>query len=264
MEPQNVFSGYSACARGNGLLTIVQATWIVPKVSCPALVNYPRAAVWVGLWGSMPSVANGTAWLPQIGTASQCNRDINGNPVPGTFYFPVWEMETFIKGQGNTPQGITSMTINPGDKMVGSVEYEGPDKSNFQHFSLVLDDVTVNAKKPGSDEVTIRTATTEPVKDLSTILQQGGAVVEGATSLKTKLGNVWANGLAQFKTPIPLTHVQVGSAFAGSRSPASVGYVEWVYKDQSGQGHPMAINSKLTGSMYGSLAGFTVTWKRTT
>jgi hypothetical protein len=207
---------------------------------------------------------NGTAWLPQIGTDSQCNRDIHGDPVPGTYYFPVWEMETLIKGQGNTPQGITSMTIHEGDTMFGSVEYEGAGKNNIQHFSLVLDDVTVNDRKPGSDEVTINTATTEPVKDLSTILQQGGAVVEGQTSQKTKLGNVWANGLAQFKKPVSFTQVQVASVLAGSQEPSGVGYIEWVYKDQSGKGHLMASNSKLSGSMYGHLARYTVTWKRTT
>jgi len=173
-------------------------------------------------------------------------------------------METLIPGQGNTPQGIASMTIHPGDTMSGGVEYEGPDTNGIQHFSLVLDDVTVNRIKPGSDEITIHTATTEPVKDLSTILQQGGAVVEGATSQKTSLGNVWANGLAQFKTPVSLTQVQVGSTFTGSQKPTSVGYVEWVYKDQSGQGNLMASNTGLSGSMYGSLASFTVTWKRTT
>jgi hypothetical protein len=263
-EPQNVFSGYSACAKGNGLLTVAEASWTVPKVSCPLLVNYPRAAVWVGLWGSMPSISNSTAWLPQIGTDSQCNRDSSQLPVPGTYYFAVWEMRALTNGQGNTPQPITSMTIHPGDRMVASVEYEGADGNSVQHFSLALFDVTVNDKKPGSDEVTIDTATTEPVRDLSTILQQGGAVVEGSTSQKTKLGNVWANGLAQFTPPVSFTQVQVGSVLTGPQNPAGVNYIEWVYKDQSGKGHLMASNSKLSGSMYSGLASYTVTWKRTT
>jgi hypothetical protein len=56
----------------------------VPKVACPTtgIASYggygPRAAVWVGLTGTLSSIfATHNAWLPQIGTDSNC---LGGKP----------------------------------------------------------------------------------------------------------------------------------------------------------------------------------------
>ena len=69
-EPNFTYSGYSVHSQGTGLWTIAVANWTVPKVNCSRYVypDAPRAAVWVGLWGDLKSINDGTAWLPQAGT----------------------------------------------------------------------------------------------------------------------------------------------------------------------------------------------------
>ena len=208
--PNHLYAGYSLLAGGSGAFRLANATWKVPSISpvqCYGnLFADPRAAVWVGLWGSSPSSKN--AWLPQVGTVSVCNVDkpSGRNYHAGPNYWAVWEMETndssggAVQGKvkyGNGQQKISSMTIEPGDTMNGTVEYEGTLGSDLV-FNFHLIDST--RTKPGApDEFSITVTTDKPVK-FRDIMAQGGAVVEPECN----------NGLAKFSS-IPFSNVQLES-----------------------------------------------------
>jgi hypothetical protein len=251
--PFKAYAGYSAVAGGNGAFGIVEATWTVPTLSllsCTDVSNgqihNPRAATWVGLWGSDDSVNKLTAWLPQIGTISSCNVGPKG-PNLGRNYFAFWEMFTSVSGGGAQNHGpgrqvIKTMTIKPGDKMTGAVEYAGKSGSDLA-FRLTLFDVT--RTKPGSpDQFTITVTTTKPV-NFSNIMQQGGGVVEGDCQ----------NGLAKF-TPVSFTDVQL-APWNGSPTPAGMSLSKWTMVGTNGKTLAQA------GTLYGfpGLMNYTVTYK---
>jgi|ERR1022692_30363 hypothetical protein len=250
--PNYNYAGYTASAGGKGAFGLVQATWVVPKLTVPlqCFSNWnatPRAAAWVGLWGTNDSINKRTAWLPQIGTESICNQDVNGRRHDGRNYWAFWEMYTAVsrggaKGHGSAVQPIPSMTIEPGDTMTGVVEYDGKSGSDLV-FSLQLFDVTRG--KPGSpDQFFIKVTTTKPVS-FSDITAQGGAVVEPDCNIE---------GLANF-TPVPFTDVQAVS-WNGTPQPAGVSVNKWT----------MIGSNKATLARPGPLSGFpglmryTVTW----
>jgi hypothetical protein len=243
--PNFNYAGYTLSAGGNGAFGLVQATWIVPSISLlscgtlnggPRFIS-PRAAPWVGLWGTIDSIKHNTAWLPQIGTISSCNVGPNG-PNLGRNYFAFWEMFTNVKGGGakgfgQKPQPIRSMTIKPGDKMTGVVEFEGTSGSDLV-FALQLFDVTRG--KPGApDQFSIRVTTTKPVK-FSDIMAQGGAVVEPTNNCE--------KGLAQFNS-IPFSNVQV-VPLSGSLQPTGLSINKWI----------LIGSDKTTLAVPGSISGF--------
>jgi hypothetical protein len=250
--PFEAYAGYSAVAGGKGTFGLVEATWVVPSISLPscadlsnARINAPRAAAWVGLWGTNDSINNLTAWLPQIGTVSSCNVGPNG-PNLGRNYFAFWEMFTSVSGGGaknfgSGRQVIKSMTVKPGDKMTGAVEYAGKSGSDLA-FRLTLFDVT--RTKPGSpDQFTITVTTTKPV-DFGNIMQQGGAVVEGDCKY----------GLAKF-TSVPFTDVQA-VPWNGSPTPAGMSLSRWTMAGTKGKTLAQA------GPLYGfpGLMNYTVSY----
>lgn len=246
--PFTTYAGYTVNAGGSGAFQIVEANWVVPAISLLSCVNPgkdPRAAAWVGLWGTNGSISSNTAWLPQIGTVSNCNVGPNG-PNLGRNYFAFWEMFTNVsgggaKGHGFAVQPIKSMTIMPGDTMNGAVEYEGASGSDLV-FNLQLIDVT-RTSPSAPDEFSITVTTTKHV-DFSDIMAQGGAVVEPD-----------CNGLAHF-TSVPFTDVQVAS-LTGLPQPAGLSINRWTMKGSNGATLAQA------GTLYGfpGLMNYTVTYK---
>ena len=103
------------------------------------------------------------------------------------------------------------------------------------------------------------------MKDLDTILQQGGAVVESNPPVHS-----YPNGLAQFSPPVHITDMEVASDFTGALKPKAYGYYEWVlyHSTKAGKTGPLlAKNSAptitgVTRALPGVLR-YTVTWKRT-
>lgn len=83
-------AGYTAYPH-NGTVDYVQAEWVVPAVNCLASPQDSRAAVWIGMTGGTTSIHDKTAWLPQIGTVSQCE---GLSPVAAPAYMFTCEMFT--------------------------------------------------------------------------------------------------------------------------------------------------------------------------
>jgi len=239
--PNYTYAGYTVSAGGNGAFGLVEATWVVPQISLTQcylnLFSTPRAAAWVGLWGTNNSINKNTAWLPQIGTISYCNSDAPGHRHAGRNYWAFWEMFTNIKNGGAKKYGegvqeISSMTIKPGDTMSGAVEYEKGKSGSDLVFTLTLFDVT--RTKPGApDQFSITVTTNKPVK-FSDIMAQGGAVVEPECN----------DGLAKF-TSVPFTDVQV-VPWNGTPQPAGMSLSKWT----------MIGSDKTTLAQPGPLSGF--------
>jgi hypothetical protein len=134
------------------------------------------------------------------------------------------------------------MTIKPGDKMTGAVEYAGKSGSDLV-FRLTLFDVT--RTKPGSpDQFSKTVTTTKPVK-FSNIMQQGGAVVEGDCQY----------GLAQFAN-VPFSDVQA-APWNGTPQPAGMSLNKWTMIGAKGKKLAQA------GTLHGfpGLMNYTVTYK---
>ena len=265
--PNFNYSGYSVHPEGAGLLTIAAANWTVPKVDCGRYADHdePRAAVWVGLWGNLKSIKDGTAWLPQAGTISQCNIDPS-IPFSSPYYFAFWEIASGPKEQGNKPQPIL-MLVHPGDKISAAVEFDGAGPNGTWEFQLTVFDINDNQRLPGSGTFDQVEDTPGPiaVRDLDTILQQGGAVVESNPP-----GHSYPNGLAQFTPPVHITQMQVASEFTGTLKPTAYGYYEWIlyHATKTGKTGPLLAKnspSTITGvtSSFPGLLSYTVTWKRT-
>jgi hypothetical protein len=228
-----------------GYVTYAGALWKVPKVNCsnaPTATDgrHARAAVWVGLWGG-PNANNGlqdekSAWLPQVGTTSQCQIDKNFTPA----YIAVAQM--FHDGgcnvpgdNGCTPQTL-SMNVNYNDSMDAEVEYgftgTGIHAGEYK-FNYFLYDITTGAQVTGS----LYTATAVPMVDVA---YQGGAAVEDYNS---------SGGLAQFTTPIVFSKVTVGNSSGALTNPK-------VYRwDMVVSGRQLAKVSSFSNN------SFTVAWK---
>jgi hypothetical protein len=266
--PNFTYAGYSVHAEGKGLWTIAEANWTVPRVDCSryAYPDAPRTAVWVGLWGSIQSMNNGTGWLPQTGTVSECNiNPRTGKHAKGTYYYAVWEIAAGAKEPG-IPQQPLAMPVHPGDKISAAVEFEGAGPGGTMAFEFSLFDINDNQRRPGSGTFDQVEDTPAPiaVKDLDTILEQGGAIVEGNAPDQSH-----PNGLAQFKPAVRITGLQVASEFNGALKPTSYGYYEYILRHEVNPrkfGPLLAENSPptITGATSSSpgLLSYTVTWKR--
>jgi len=121
------WSGYAAETNLNspqsGAFTAVNGSWTVPAVTGAGTAF---SSIWVGLDGFSSST------VEQIGTDSDL---VNGIPT----YYAWYEMYPSYS------INIATLTIRPGDRISGSVNYEGSDQ-----FSLVLSDATT----PGSFSTT--------------------------------------------------------------------------------------------------------------
>jgi hypothetical protein len=277
----DVWSGYSEYPQNNGDFVWDQsADWTVPQITCPSLpTEQPRASVWVGLWGSLHSMAKGTGWLPQIGTSSDCNR----THANGATYNLVWEMESQTPGTGNAVQygldcpgsklyqlcgyegtqppykKIKQLTISPGDEINAAVDLLTGSRRAGQHvrsFEIRLTDLTTGQFAVG------KISTDKSVRRKN-IAREGGTIVEdrpacGLTDFLRLSCGAGFNGLANFATPIQITH-QVSLTNRLER----LGYNEWVMLRHYGPLQvQLAQNSMPSGSARGDRQGlsFSVTW----
>jgi Peptidase A4 family len=249
--PSDNYAGYAAYP-SSGYVVNVQATWSVPSISCPPY-GVPRAAAWVGMWGGTTSIKNQTAWLPQIGTVSQCDQG-------KASYLAFWEMATGVAGQGNAPQILTSVPVHANDTIVASVAFLGPTSfpNGYERrkFEVWIHDTTDN-------KYALRDVETSAGVPLGSIIRQAGAIIEDEPPC-----SVWdlpdcsapikqweGHGLAEFSPPVHFSNVFV-DALAGAKLPWK--YFEYVMKDGKG-GSVLAANSPLglsNGSMH-----YTITWK---
>ncbi|MFJ3777174.1 G1 family glutamic endopeptidase [Streptomyces sp. NPDC090075] len=98
------WSGYAAV----GSYDLVQASWVVPAVTCASGSQY--SSVWVGLGGYNSST------VEQIGTEADCS---NGTPVYYAWY-------QFYPDQRHT----FSEPVHPGDELIAFSAYN-PDQKNY-------------------------------------------------------------------------------------------------------------------------------------
>jgi hypothetical protein len=187
--PNFTYSGWSVHPQF-GQAWEAAAHWTVPAVTCDTTpLSRPwvqsRAAVWVGTWGK-PSDAN--AWLPQVGTVSQCD---NGGK---TYYKAVYQMER----NGGPPPTTLPMTIKPGDQIYAYILFDGYSSGEIR-FQYWIQDLSQKTQKSGL----IYTA-----KGVSTTaaMWEGGVIVE--TQPDGSIGILPDGGLAKFK-PITFTTAEV-------------------------------------------------------
>jgi Peptidase A4 family len=201
------YAGYSWHPK-KGFVTYSGSLWKIPKVDCSKAPTgsdgrHARAAVWVGLWGG-PSTAN--AWLPQVGTVSRCQIDKSFPPAYVAFAQMYHNGGCKVAGDnGCKPQNL-SMSVSPGDKMDGEVEYSGVGSGNHRgeyKFTYFLYDITTGMQDTG----TLYTASSVLRSDVA---YQGGAIVEDEN------GN--GNPLAEFTSPITFTKVAVGNSSGALKS----------------------------------------------
>jgi hypothetical protein len=248
--PYNNYAGYAAYPSA-GYVHKVQAIWSVPSISCPPR-GVPRAAAWVGMWGGTASINNQTAWLPQIGTVSHCDKG-------KALYVAFWEMATGLRGQGNAPQILSSVPVHANDTIVASVTFVGPTSfpNGYQRrkFELTINNTT--------DHKAAKLTVLSGGVQLASIISQAGAVIEDEppcsvwdlpdcnAPIKQWLGH----GLAEFSPPVHFSNVLV-SAQSGAKLPWK--YYEYVMRDGKG-GQLLGADSTLglsKGGMY-----YTITWK---
>jgi hypothetical protein len=214
--PNANWVGYSAYP-DSGDATGAWGNWIVPKITCTKAYPNARVAVWAGLWGSNESIGKKTAWLPQIGTLSQC---VKGAPQ----YRMIWQMETAVRGGNSGPRdaytgyavpshcagklpnfayyvcgtlptgiagGFGEVKVNPGDQVQALVYLDGRDSQapSERSFSIVLEDFT----GANNGKYATGTITTNKIKvPLDDASRQGGII--------TETGNPPSDGLARFGT----------------------------------------------------------------
>jgi len=258
-KSQPVWAGYSAYPV-RGYIDSASAIWTVPKVSCKPLLpsGTPRAAVWVGTWGGITSMQDGTAWLPQIGTESDCNKIINGHLYLGASYWMIWEMFTWVKGGGNAIQ--YGFRVSPGDQMSANVILTGPYTSApaKRHFQLQIEDDSTR------QFANIAVTTNKPVA-AGDIVREGGGIVEdnGPPTCVYQVGGlcvITTNGLADFySTPVQFSYVGVDSNIIGG----SGGYDYFMW-DMRYNGQLLAVTEPLYIRSYGggSIFDYTIAWLR--
>jgi hypothetical protein len=253
----------------SGYVTDVEGSWIVPKVSCGAGPN-ARAAVWVGMWGGITSIEDNIAWLPQIGTDSQC---INGK----AYYLLAWEMKSDVTGggndaqdgyecdsyycvKGNLPTGKDPFGgsgkvafVHPGDAISASVFNEDSSGSGVANrtFYISLSDNTTSHYAAG----TIKTNLTVP---LANIARQAGVIVESNTNIINLFGIIKIpvfEGLAKF-APLSIGPVYVYGGSGGDS------FFRWPMQSGSDQlanpGFPGILAYKPS-----FVYDYTVTWQHT-
>ncbi len=113
------WGGYVTFDQANGSVTHVWGTWTEPAVTCPT-AGTTFAAFWVGIDGFS------TDAVEQDGTLAYCH---GGSAT----YLAWWEMFPT-----NAIQVIPTMTVSPGDQMLGSVVYH----PKLFDFTMTVDDMT--------------------------------------------------------------------------------------------------------------------------
>jgi Peptidase A4 family len=255
----NEWSGYSVYPSVQGdTLTHVSALWAVPKVTCPTTgiaaqgAFGPRAAVWVGLTGTLASIfTTHNAWLPQIGTNSKC---LNGKPQ----YSAVYELYhacnlSDILACFQSEQAISGFKVNAGDTIYASVTYSGATSSSAQKFQLTLVDYASGGSGTRVTE-NVQTLAHVPLLDAA---RQGLAIVENVDEFTSLgIGIPGTGGLAQFKQPVQFVQYAANGELSGGLSP-----IEY---DMLNNGKKLAVNSyPLSGDPATGTGNFTVTWKAT-
>jgi hypothetical protein len=259
---ENIWAGYSAYP-AKGFIYDEEANWGIPKVTCPASpLDSPRAAVWVGMWGSLGSLKGQNGWLPQIGTASDC-----GGLHPT--YSVVWEMESQVSGGGNRVQygldcpgnktyslcgNLTS--VSPGDVVNAAVNFEGPytAKAAKRKFEIRITDLTTGDYAVG------QIVTNKRVK-IGQIADQGGVIVEDnppcswSDILLLKCVVPARNGLARFAGGITIGTVY--TSVGGAPANTALRYIKWVMKSK---GHQLAKDGQL--AVVDGTMNFSVAWQR--
>lgn len=167
------------------------AHWTVPAVTCDAVpFTRPwvrsRAAVWVGTWGQ-PGDSN--AWLPQVGTVSQCN---DGGASKQYYAFDQ------MFHPGGSPQTVLKLKVQPGDKIYAFILYNGL-RSGALTFQYWIENQSRHA------HVTGIIATSSGVS-MSKAMWEGGVILE--TQPDDQIGILKVGGLAKFK-PIAITGAEV-------------------------------------------------------
>jgi Peptidase A4 family len=205
-ERQPVWAGYTAYPQ-NGTVDYVQAEWVVPAVNCGASPQDSRASVWIGMTGSTASIHDKTAWLPQIGTVSQCEGEF---PVTAPTYMFTWEMYTtpnqasvheeygythtnHFHVYGDLPEHYvlpfgTVAYVSALDHIHASVALLRSTASGQRTFEIKLTDLTTGKYAEGVITTSI------PVK-LGNIVRQGGAIVENGESAGDGLANFGAEAV---------------------------------------------------------------------
>jgi len=251
-------AGYSAYP-ANAAVTAADATWKVPTISCKTGTSGERVAVWAGMMGSETARAEGLAWLPQIGTVSQC---YNGQP----YYFLIWEMASMVSGGDNAAQDVYAsvpnytvtgdlptvenplsvfygnVLVNAGDLVDAEVTAMSPSTSGaFQRtYEIQLEDFTTEQEAYG-------TISTNQAVSLENIQNQGAAVIEDDPS----------SGLAQF-SPLTIS----AEVYGGS---GSYGFFKWAMQlgsDQLASVSPLQITYNQPGAQVNY--DYTVTWQHVT
>lgn len=167
------------------------AHWTVPSVTCHAIpFTRPwvrsRAAVWVGTWGQP---GDNKAWLPQVGTVSQCN---DGGASKQYYAFDQ------MFHNGGSPQTVLKMKVQPGDRIYAFILYNGL-RSGALTFQYWIQNLSRNTYKTGI------IATDRGVSQ-SKAMWEGGVVVE--IQPDDRIGVLGDGGLAKFK-PITVTDAEV-------------------------------------------------------
>lgn len=221
------------------------AHWTVPAVTCSATpLTRPwirsRAAMWVGTWGTP---TNTSAWLPQVGTVSQCN---DGGASKN--YYAFYQMYH----PNGAPQTQLGMTIKPGDKIYAYILYDGL-SSGALTFQYWIQNLSRNTQASGIIK-------TSSGVSQSQAMWEGGAVVE--TQPDDLVGVVPDGGLAKF-SPITFTSAEVDGTSIDKfpqvctsvNGPCSV--YEWDLRSPAN--YPNKVLA--TVGSRGSSGKFTVTWK---
>lgn len=264
----SAWAGFSAIPV-KGFIVDEEANWNVPKVTCP--LSHPRADVWVGMWGSLKSMALevGTgkrkhkhtpdAWVPQIGTDSSCN-------VGQASYRLTWEMFSQVKGGGNIQRygldcpgdatyslcgNLTSVSYN--DAVNAAVYFEGPytTKPAKRTFEIRLTDLTTGDYASGT------ITTNKPVR-IRNIAAQGGAIVEnyppcGLIDVLLTHCAIGPNGLAKFAGPVTIGSVST----LVYRANPPLRYYRW---EMNLNGHMLAQDSQL--AVVDKTMNYNVNWLR--
>jgi hypothetical protein len=258
-----LYAGYSAYPI-SGYVTNVEGTWTVPPVNCSSAPN-ARVAVWVGMWGGTTSIQYSTAWLPQIGTVSQC---YDGQP----YYFLIWEMESLVPGGGNGAQdGYTSGTyynvtgnlptyenlLSPA--FLGDAEVSAGDSISANVFNVDASNSTatertfdISLEDNTTGKYAVGTIATNQAVSPGNIASQGGVMVE--SSGVTASGSF--PGLAQF-SPLTIGPVYVDGGTGGW------GFFKWAMQnngDQLANAGPLQITETSPSLLY----DYSVTWQNAT
>lgn len=130
----STWAGYVVVPTNSYSATFVNASWTVPKVSCPQGRNF-AVLIWVGLGGLRAD--NTTHGLEQIGTRVDCQ---NGSPIYSTWY------ELSPTQQETVP--LPNIIQKAGDNISASVTYSNATKE----FTFVLTSSSSPIPQPFSQE----------------------------------------------------------------------------------------------------------------